>query len=164
MHRRVRRLLGSTWLIGLLALVLNTTSAGSSYQQRNGSKPGVTAIKAARMIEVKSDTALADVTVVVDGDRIVAAGTNVPVPADARVIDLGDATLLPGLIDSHTHLLMNLDPAIGDEDASNMLTLTALGNVRRPLLGAAMARQDLEAGITTVRDLGNSGLNGDVAL
>jgi imidazolonepropionase-like amidohydrolase len=67
------------------------------------------------------------------------------------------------LIDSHTHLLMNLDPVI-DEDANGLLTIARLGNVRRSLLGAAMARQDLEAGITTVRDLGNSGLNGDVAL
>jgi imidazolonepropionase-like amidohydrolase len=104
-----------------------------------------------------------NVTVVIEGDRIVSAGTNGAVPTGARVIDLGNATLLPGLIDSHTHLLTNLEPVM-EESANGLLTIARLGTARRSLLGAAMARQDLEAGITTVRDLGNSGLNGDVAL
>lgn len=147
-------------LIGLLTIGIAPIGAG---QQAQSSKPGTTAIKAARMIEVKTGTVVPNVTVVIEGDRIVSARTNGPVPAGARVIDLGNATLLPGLIDCHTHLLTNLVPVI-DEDANGLLTIARLGTVRRSLLGAAMARQDLEAGITTVRDLGNSGLNGDVAL
>jgi imidazolonepropionase-like amidohydrolase len=68
------------------------------------------------------------------------------------------------LIDSHTHLLQNYSGRLGGDDPNMVLTVAALGTTRRALLGAAMGRQDLEAGITTVRDLGNSGLNGDVAL
>ncbi len=83
---------------------------------------------------------------------------------DARLIDLSDRTVLPGLIDAHTHLLQNYDPAIGLDDRNMVLTVALLSPASRALLGAAMARQDLDAGITTVRDLGNSGVNGDVAL
>jgi imidazolonepropionase-like amidohydrolase len=98
------------------------------------------------------------------GARIVAAGANVTVPAGATVIDLGNAMLLPGLIDAHTHLLQNYQGRVGSDDPNMVLTVATLGTTRRALLGAAMGRQDLEAGITTVRDLGNSGLDGDVAL
>jgi imidazolonepropionase-like amidohydrolase len=72
--------------------------------------------------------------------------------------------VLPGLIDSHTHLLENYDSALGNDDNNMILTVTQMSAAKRALLGAAMGREDLEAGITTVRDLGNSGLNGDVAL
>jgi len=123
-----------------------------------------TVLRAARMLDVKTGTVIANATVVVKGSRIVAAGANVATPADATVIDLGDVTLLPGLIDSHTHLLQNYQGRFGNDDPNMLLTVAAMGTVRRALLGVAMGRQDLDAGITTVRDLGNSGLNGDVAL
>ena len=84
--------------------------------------------------------------------------------AGAKVIDLGNMLLLPGLIDSHTHLLQNYSPGIGGDDPNMLLTVATMSPARRALLGAAMGREDLEAGITTVRDVGNSGYNGDVAL
>jgi imidazolonepropionase-like amidohydrolase len=126
--------------------------------------PSTTVLRAARMLDVKTGAVIANATVVVTGTRIVAAGANVSTPAGATVIDLGDAMLLPGLIDAHTHLLQNYEGRFGSDDPNMVLTVAALGTTRRALLGAAMGRQDLEAGITTVRDLGNSGLNGDVAL
>lgn len=77
-------------LIGLLTIGIAPIGAG---QQAQSSKPGTTAIKAARMIEVKTGTVVPNVTVVIEGDRIVSARTNGPVPAGARVIDLGNATM-----------------------------------------------------------------------
>ena len=126
--------------------------------------PATTVLRAARMLDVKTGAVVSNASVVVTGTRIVAAGANVATPAGATVIDLGDAMLLPGLIDSHTHLLQNYEGRFGSDDPNMLLTVAAMGTTRRALLGVSMGRQDLEAGITTVRDLGNSGLNGDVAL
>ncbi len=82
----------------------------------------------------------------------------------AEVIDLGAMTLLPGLIDCHTHLLSDFDPKTGDEGVNAILILARMSTAHRALLGAGLGREVLETGITTVRDLGNSGRNGDVAL
>src|SRR5678815_739466 len=64
----------------------------------------VTVLRAARLYDGKADAVLAPGVVVVSDGRIVAAGSNAQLPPGARVIDLGDATLLPGLMDAHTHL------------------------------------------------------------
>lgn len=123
----------------------------------------VRAIKCGRLLDVRTGRVLRNGVVLIQGPTILQAGANVAIPAGADVIDLGNALVLPGLIDAHTHLLQNYQPELGDE--TNMLvTVGTLSTARRALLGAAMGREDLEAGITTVRDLGNSGLNGDVAL
>jgi imidazolonepropionase-like amidohydrolase len=124
----------------------------------------ITVVRAARMLDVKTGSVIANASVVVTGGRITAAGANVAAPAGATVIDLGDVMLMPGLIDSHTHLLQNYEGRVGNDDPNMVLTVAAMGTTRRALLGVAMGRQDLDAGITTVRDLGNSGWNGDVAL
>jgi imidazolonepropionase-like amidohydrolase len=116
------------------------------------------------MLDPKSGSVIQNAVVVVEGGRITAAGANVAVPTGARVIDLGTMILLPGLIDSHTHLLQNYEGRHGGDDPNMVLTVATMSAARRALLGAAMGREDLEAGITTVRDLGNSGWNGDVAL
>ena len=123
----------------------------------------IRAIKCGRLLDVRTGRVVTNGVVLVQGPNILKAGANLPVPAGAEVIDLGNALVLPGLIDTHTHLLQNYQPGLGDA-ANMLLTVAELGNTRRALLGAAMGREDLEAGITTVRDLGNSGLNGDVAL
>src|SRR5215470_16262750 len=92
--------------------------------------PTIVALRAARLIDGKSSAVVTNAVVIVEGQKIKSVGANLSIPPGAKVIDLGDATLLPGLIDVHTHLLKEM----------------------------------LESGITTVRDLGNSGVNGDVAL
>jgi imidazolonepropionase-like amidohydrolase len=122
------------------------------------------AIRASRMLDVRSATVIRNPVIVVEGSRIVAAGADVAIPAGAETIDLGDAFLLPGLIDAHTHLLQNYDSKFGGDDINMLLTVARQTESTRVLLGAALGREMLEAGFTTVRDLGNSGLHGAVAL
>jgi imidazolonepropionase-like amidohydrolase len=90
-------------------------------------------------------------------------GPDLSAPEGARVIDLQAYTVLPGLIDSHTHLLYLEDPTAGLAMES-IKSLVVEGTPLRALHGAARGKTFLMAGITTVRDLGNNGLFGDVAL
>jgi imidazolonepropionase-like amidohydrolase len=140
--------------------------AGASLNaQPNGGKTERTAIRAARLIDGKSDTVLKNGVVLVEGDKITAVGSGLTIPPDAKVIDLGDATLLPGLIDVHTHLLSEMDGTnLALQDVEMLRIVATQSTAERALLGAKLGREDLEAGITTVRDVGNSGVNGDVAL
>jgi len=108
------------------------------------------AIKAARMID-PAGRVIQNVVVVVDDDRITSVGTSPP-PAGSEVIDVGQLTLIPGLIDVHTHMTYYWDRAPGTKP---------LGQPRRPagvtvVLAAENARRTLETGVTTVRDLGAS--------
>lgn len=112
------------------------------------------AVKAARVLDVKKGTFLADATVLVEGDVIKAVGTNLPVDAGVQVIDLGPVTLLPGLIDVHTHLMADI-PGGSNRAYANMLLFQS--QAARALQGAANARRTLLAGFTTVRDVENEG-------
>ena len=124
-------------------------------------------IKAGRLLDVRTGRVLTDQAILIEGERIKEVGATATVarhaPADARVIDLSRATLLPGLIDCHTHLLSIWDGRHDTNEAA-VLGVTQMSLAQRALMGAWMAREELEAGITTVRDLGLSGINGDVAL
>ncbi|WP_229255922.1 Xaa-Pro dipeptidase [Duganella fentianensis] len=106
----------------------------------------VTAIKAARMLDVRSGNTIEAAVILIDGERITAAGSKLAIPAGAQVIDLGDKTVLPGLIDMHTHLTG--DPAdLG-------YSVIAKSVPRITLTGAKNARLTLQAGFTSVRDVG----------
>jgi imidazolonepropionase-like amidohydrolase len=143
--------------------VLVTLLAAIGHAQVTSS--GIIAIRASWLLDGIHDRPIANAVVLVRGERIAQVGTNLPIPQDALIIDLGNRTLLPGIIDCHTHLLQNFDPALpGGEELNMLQTVATMSTAKRALLGAAMAREDLNSGITTVRDLGNSGLNGDVAL
>ncbi len=132
----------------------------------NAETPGAstrTAVLASRMLDVSSGKMIANPVLLIEADRISKVGSNLEVPSDYRIINLGDATLLPGLIDCHTHLCSIMDPNTSEDD-SLPLRSVRMSTADRALLGAAMGRELLESGITTVRDVGNSGLNADVAL
>jgi len=124
----------------------------------------VIAIRAAAYVDVKAAVTRPHAVILVERSRITSVGSDTAVPRGADVIDLGGLTLLPGLIDAHTHLLENYQGVIGGDEPNMLLTVTQMSAAKRALLGASTGREDLLAGITTVRDLGNSGYNGDVAL
>ncbi|HTT23400.1 MAG TPA: amidohydrolase family protein [Candidatus Sulfotelmatobacter sp.] len=148
------------------ALLTWVAAAGLGlHAQASGQSTQTVAIHAARLIDGKSDTIVKDAVVLVTGEKIAAVGSGLVIPTNARVIDLGDATLLPGLIDAHTHLLSEMDGSnLSLQDVEMLRIVATESTAERALLGAKLGREDLEAGITTVRDVGNSGLNGDVAL
>lgn len=127
----------------------------------------ITALKAARLLDVKSGKIVNNPIVLVSKGKITDLGQDIAIPPGAKQIDLGDVTLMPGMIDAHTHLLQNLSfetSARIRESGSMVHTLSSMSDAKRALLGATMAREDLMSGITTVRDLGNSGTNADVDL
>jgi imidazolonepropionase-like amidohydrolase len=138
----IRRLMVCATLCGLSLLP-------TMAQQKKASKSYV--LKAARMFDGKSNALVTPGMVVVTDGKIVGVGVSASAPSDAEVIDLGDATLLPGFIDAHTHLTMmyreNYDRA-------------ALESLRKPIPETALeasvnARITLMAGFTTVRDVGS---------
>src|SRR5258708_25411613 len=111
-------------------------------------------IRAGRLLDVKTGKTLSNQTIVINGDKIVGVGSDIQVPAGAQVVDLSNATVLPGLIDAHTHITMTTNFGY---------TRLAISVPREALNGARNARVTLEAGFTTIRNVGASGFT-DVAL
>jgi imidazolonepropionase-like amidohydrolase len=118
----------------------------------------VTAIKAGTLIDGTGAAPVKNAVLLIQGERITAAGANVAIPRGAAVIDLSGATVLPGFIDAHVHLAGR---TIGDGDWQHS-RLTEMPS-QLALLGAAHAQQTLEAGFTTVRVVGSVHF-GDLAL
>jgi imidazolonepropionase-like amidohydrolase len=131
--------------------------------------PQVVAIRAGRFLNPNSDQLLSNQVVVITGDRITEVGPadRVRVPPDAKIIDLSQATVLPGLIDTHTHLFLYASPTNSYKGIENSETHQQLFSPFvdqlleslpfRTILAVANARLDLNAGFTTERDLGNEG-------
>jgi len=139
----------------LACLVASPSVAADSPGVTNST--GITVVRAARLIDGRGGAPLSPAMVRIDGDRIVAVGAALPVPAGAKTIDLKSSTLLPGFIDLHTHLIGRNDVHWEDE-----LLKTTPPEVA--LWGAQNALITLRAGFTTVRDMGTSWPYVDVAL
>src|ERR1700722_15111452 len=142
-------------------LLFLTASVASLFAQAPAEP--IIAVRSARMLDVKSGAYVANAVILVQNHKIIGAGSNLPIPAGATTIDLGSATLLPGLIDVHTHL-MSRTPA-GNQIDTYVLQLAQKSEAYRALEGAADARATLRAGFTSVRDVENEGSGyADVAL
>jgi imidazolonepropionase-like amidohydrolase len=126
--------------------------------------PSVIVIRAGTLIDGKSDKPRSNQIIVIRGNRIesVSAEANAKTPAGAAVIDLSGKTVLPGLIDSHTHIfLQGEDPAKGGYDAN----ILSQGLALRALRAGVAARRALEQGFTTLRDVETEGAGyGDVGV
>src|SRR5262249_21961228 len=117
-------------------------------------------LHAARAVVPRTGAVIAPVWVEIEGDTIARIGTGPPADASSA-LELGDATITPGLIDAHTHLLSHTAP---DDGSSMIAEAVTMSEGDRALRGVRFAREMLRAGFTTVRDLGNSGHGGDVSL
>jgi imidazolonepropionase-like amidohydrolase len=142
--RRIR------WMVVCLALFLALASHAQTSQS--------VAIRAGHLFDAKSGKLLENQVIVIEGEKIAASGSpgSVQIPPDAQIIDLSQATVLPGLIDGHTHIF-----GFGQDDIKpgGPPIANSIDDTReyRTLLALANAQKDLRAGFTTLRDLMSHG-------
>ena len=146
-------------IIGLagLCFLFASVAIGQSVVTPNGAEQ-VVAIKAGRLIDVDAGKELTNQVILIRDSRIEAVGPAADIPAGAKIIDLSSMTVLPGLIDCHTHL------ADGARDGGDPLTYLKKTAAEVALESVPNARLTLESGFTTVRDVGVYRALGDVAL
>ena len=136
-------------LLAVILVFIASLLPAPTRAQQPSSKTYV--LKAARMFDGKNNSITKPGVVVVTDGKIVAVGANAAIPAGAQVIDLGDATLLPGFIDAHTHLTMQYR-----EDYTKAMLEGLQQTIPEKAIDATVnARVTLMAGFTTVRDVGS---------
>ncbi len=139
-------------LAGVLATPLMIWPCGAQTKSKE-TAPKKVAIRAGRLIDGKSDAPMANALIVIEGDKIISVTSGGAAPAGVELIDLSKATVLPGLVDTHTHVLLNGDIAAEDYDAQ----LLKESIPYRAILAARNARIALDNGFTTLRDLETEG-------
>jgi imidazolonepropionase-like amidohydrolase len=122
----------------------------SLFAQSSITSPPPMVLHAAHLLDVDKGALISPGEILIEGDRISSVGTTVPHPPNALVIDLGSATLMPGLIDAHVHLFLH--PVLDE----NLQTVEE-SVPQRTILATIHARQDLMAGFTAERDMGTEG-------
>ena len=137
-----------------LGLVAFGASVADAQRPATTQAAKTTVIRAARMFDGLADKLIAPAVIVVEGNRIVQAGSTATVPAGAEVIDLGDATVMPGFMDAHTHL---------SGEASDDWKQDELNGLKKSVAEVALdasvnVRKTLMIGFTTTRDLGSGDL------
>ena len=145
--------------LGLLSFLCSVLISVCGAQTPKVSPPVEIAVHAGKVLDVRTGNYLTDQIIWIEGDRIKAIGKAAEIsnqlPAGAKVIDLSNATVLPGLIDCHTHLTYT--PYMSGPAGLHV------SYPRQALIGARNARVTLEAGFTTVRNVGANGYS-DIAL
>jgi imidazolonepropionase-like amidohydrolase len=143
-----------TFLLIMMGLVL-TTFTGASAQ--------TIAIRAGKLVDPATGTTAENMIILVEEGTIRAVGSNMNLPKDAAVLDLSSQVVLPGLVDSHTHLCDTFETN-GDVGGALLLYTLTVSTADRALHGVGNAKSMLDAGFTTVRDMGNAGEYADAAL
>ena len=124
--------------------------------QAQGAPPPAVLVRAGNLFDSEAGRMVGPRDILIRGQRVVEVGQGLTAPDGATVVDLGRCAVIPGLIDAHTHLMLEQRQGEGlSEVAARDRGVD--GDVYRTLVGAQRARQYLEAGFTAVRDLGNSG-------
>ena len=139
---------GMSWVATLSLGVAFALSAYSQPTLQQGAAHPIV-LHAARLLEIDTGRVLSPGEILVEGDRIIAVGSAVSHPTGAQLIDLGDSTLLPGLIDAHVHLFLHP----GAEDLQTVEESVP----QRTILAILAAKDDLMAGFTAERDMGTEG-------
>lgn len=134
-------------LAGLALALLPFTDLGAAAPEP-APAPKIIAVRAGRLIDGQGGPPVRDAVILIQGDRVTAAGPGLAIPAGAEVIDLSKKTVLPGLIDCHTHLTQQSGDYYED--------LFRRSPIDQAIVAPVYARRTLEAGFTTVRDVGAS--------
>jgi imidazolonepropionase-like amidohydrolase len=148
----MRRNALATTLISV-ALLSGAITGTARAQDKAPAPPKKLAIRAGHLIDGKSDTPIANALILVEGDKIVSVTPGGSAPASVHLVDLSKATVLPGFVDTHTHVLLQGD--ITEEEYDAQLLKESIPY--RAILAARNARIALEHGFTTIRDLETEG-------
>jgi imidazolonepropionase-like amidohydrolase len=144
-----------SWIVALAVLAVPAVGQTSPALQ-------LIAIKAGKIVDPETGRTSINQIILVEGKKIKEIGSNVAIPADAKIIDLSKATVLPGLFDAHTHLCMTVIP---ERDHGHYYFTTLLDTTGyRAIEGVANGMAMLQSGFTTVRDIGNAGNYADTDL
>jgi imidazolonepropionase-like amidohydrolase len=150
----MKKLIGVFCLL-LLVLLVGVTQAQSQIIP-------TTAIKVGRLIDPESGAVATNQVIIIEGEKIKAVGPNLAIPAGAAIIDLSKLTVLPGLVDAHTHMAMTYKEQ--PENNYYYLTYVMESTPMRAIQAASNGIQLLNSGFTVVRDVGNNALYADAAL
>jgi imidazolonepropionase-like amidohydrolase len=137
----------SSYLL-IFTILISSSACTQAQKAETPPTPNRLAIRAARLLDVERGQIINEAVVIIENDRIKAVGSKLTIPPDTKVIELGDQTILPGLIDAHTHITYHFDETghFGlTEDRTTDITLK---------YAAENARRTIEAGFTTIRNLG----------
>src|SRR5258707_9641534 len=137
----------------MFGLMLGSFAFTLGAQEKKQTPPKRVAVRAGRLIDGKGDKPVDNAVVLIEDDKIVSVTPGGAAPAGVELIDLSKATVLPGFVDVHTHVLLNGDITAEDYDAQ----LLKESIPYRAILGARNARIALENGFTTIRDLETEG-------
>src|SRR5208337_999410 len=152
------------FICSIVVLMLSVTAIGQSIPAQSLQSPQITVIRAGTLIDPRANEPLHNQVIVIRGDKIESVGdaASTQVPSGAKVIDLSNATVLPGLIESQTHIfLQGEDPALGGYD----IQLLKFPLAYRAARATVSARRALEQGFTTIRDMETEGAGyGDVGI